>query len=59
MKHIKYKYRDALSNWEWREKECLVSEIYSAQELKEKFGLDVVHEYQNYKYQIISVEDVK
>ena len=59
MKKIKFKYADAYSGWQWSERECLVSSVYSAQELKEKYGLDVVHEYQNYKYQIISVEDVK
>lgn len=27
MLHIKFKYADALSNWEWREQECIVSSI--------------------------------
>ena len=27
MKKIKFKYRDEISNWEWREQECVVSSV--------------------------------
>ena len=51
MKHIKFRYADAWSNWEWREQECWVS---SVQECKEIYGLGV-----DCEYRIISVEEVK
>ena len=27
MVHVKFKYRDQLSGWEWREQECTVSSV--------------------------------
>ena len=50
MKHIKFKYADAMSNWEWREQECTVS---SVEECIRIYGLGV-----DCEYEIISVEDV-
>ena len=51
MLHIKFKYRDAYSNWEWREQECTCS---SLKECKEFYGLGV-----DCEYEIISIEEVK
>ena len=51
MLHIKFKYADSLSNWEWREQECYVS---SVNECKRIYGLDRG----DVKYEIISVEEV-
>ena len=51
MLHIKFKYRDSYSNWEWREQECFMS---SVKECKEVYGLGV-----DCDYEIISVEEVK
>ena len=51
MMHIKFRYRDALSNWEWREQEC---EVESVEECKEIYGLGV-----DCEYEIISVEGDK
>ena len=65
MKRIKYKYRDALSNWEWRERECYVSSTQEQEyqkifdKYKEKYCEDVGCEYQNFEYEIISVEEVE
>jgi hypothetical protein len=50
MVHIKFKYKDSLSNWEWREQECTVS---SVAECKKLYGLGI-----DCEYQIISVEEV-
>ena len=36
MLKIKFKYADALSNWKWREQECVVS---SVEECKRIYGL--------------------
>lgn len=49
MKHIKFKYRDALSNGQWNEQECYVS---SVQECIKLYGLGI-----DCEYQITSVED--
>lgn len=49
MKHIKFKYRDALSNGKWNEQECYVS---SVQECKELYGLG-----KDCDYEIVSVEN--
>lgn len=27
MLHIKFRYRDAMSNWEWKEQECIMSSV--------------------------------
>ena len=37
MKHIKFRYRDNWSNWEWREQEC---EVSSLRECIKIYGLD-------------------
>ena len=50
MLRIKFRYADALSGWEWREQECVVS---SVAECKEIYGLGI-----DCEYQIISVEEV-
>ena len=50
MLHIKFKYADALSNWEWREQECIISSI---KECKRIYGLGI-----DCKYKIISVEKI-
>lgn len=50
MLHIKFRYADAMSNWEWRTQECTVS---SVEECKRIYGLDV-----DCEYEIISVEEV-
>lgn len=49
MLHIKFEYRDEMSNWEWREQECYMS---SVQECKKVYGLGV-----DCDYRIISVEE--
>lgn len=49
MKRIKFKYRDAYSNWNWKEQECCVS---SVEECIKIYGLVV-----DCDYEIISVED--
>lgn len=51
MLKIKFKYRDALSNWEWREQSCIMSSI---EECKKIYGLGV-----DCDYEIISVEKCK
>ena len=50
MKKIKFKYRDEISNWEWREQECVVS---SVEESIKIYGLGI-----DCDYQILSVEDI-
>ena len=50
MLRIKFKYADAMSNWQWREQECIVS---SVAECKRIYGLGI-----DCEYQIISVEEV-
>ena len=51
MLHIIFKYRDELSNWEWREQECIVSSI---EECKKIYGLG-----EDCDYKIIVVEELK
>lgn len=51
MLHITFRYRDAMSNWEWREQSCTVS---SVEECKKIYGLGI-----DCEYEIISVEEVK
>lgn len=50
MLHIKFKYADAMSNWQWREQECTVS---SVSECIKIYGLGV-----DCEYEIISIEEV-
>ena len=50
MLHIKFRYADAYSNWQWREQECTVS---SVSECIKIYGLDV-----DCEYEIISIEEV-
>ena len=55
--HIKFKYADALSNWEWREQECSVyGENKSEARLKciKLYGLGT-----DCEYKIISVEEME
>ena len=51
MKHIKFRYADKYSNWEWREQEC---EVSSVEECVKIYGLGL-----DCDYEIISVEDIK
>ena len=50
MLKIKFRYRDAWSNWQWREQTCVVSSIA---ECKRIYGLGI-----DCEYEIISVEKV-
>ena len=50
MYKIKFKYRDKLSNWEWREQSCTVS---SVDECKRIYGLGI-----DCDYKILSVEKI-
>ena len=50
MLKIKFRYADAMSGWQWREQECIVS---SVQKCREIYGLGV-----DCEYEIISVEVV-
>ncbi len=49
MLHITFKYRDALSRWEWRVQECTVP---SVEECKRLYGLGT-----DCDYMILSVEE--
>lgn len=49
MLRIKFRYRDQMSNWKWREQECSVS---SVERCKEIYGLGI-----DCDYEIISVEE--
>lgn len=51
MLNIKFRYKDALSKWEWREQQCTVS---SVDECKKIYGLGV-----DCEYEILEVEEVK
>ena len=51
MVHIKFRYKDDLSGWEWREQECTVSSI---EECKRVYGLDNG----DCEYEILEVEEV-
>ncbi len=51
MLEIKFRYRDSMSNWEWREQECLVS---SVDRCKEIYGLGI-----DCDYEIISIREVE
>ena len=50
MLHIKFKYADALSNYQWREQECNVS---SVEECCKIYGLGIDPDC---KYEILTVE---
>lgn len=50
MLHIKFKYRDSMSHWEWREQECTCD---SVKECIEWYGLGV-----DCDYEILSIEKV-
>ena len=50
MLHIKFRYKDSYSHWEWREQECTCA---SVQKCIEWYGLGI-----NCEYEIISVEEV-
>lgn len=50
MYNIKFKYRDRLSNWEWRKQSCTVS---SVDECKRIYGLGI-----DCDYKILSVEKI-
>lgn len=52
MLHIEFEYADAISNWEWRKQECVVS---SVSECKRIYGLGVDCDYRITK--IESVDD--
>ena len=51
MVKIKFEYRDEMSNWEWREQECVVS---SVEECKRIYGLGI-----DCDYRIIEVKEIK
>ena len=51
MVEVKFKYRDRLSNWEWREQQCVVN---SLQQCKEIYGLGI-----DCDYEIISVKEIR
>lgn len=50
MLHIKFEYADAMSNWEWREQECVVS---SVEECERIYGLGI-----DCEYRIVSIEKI-
>lgn len=50
MLKIKFEYADAMSNWQWRQQECVMS---SVSECVKWYGLGV-----DCMYRIISVEDL-
>lgn len=50
MLHIKFKYADAMSHWQWREQQCIVS---SVEECMRIYGLGI-----DCEYEIVSVEEV-
>ena len=51
MYHIKFKYRDKYSNWEWREQQCTMESVDACKRI---YGLGV-----DCDYEIISIEPVK
>lgn len=50
MLEIKFEYADAMSNWEWRKQECIVS---SVEECKRIYGLGV-----DCEYRILSIKKI-
>lgn len=53
MVRVKFQYRDALSNYEWRNQECCVE---SLEQCKKIYGLGTDPDCE---YQIVSVEETK
>lgn len=51
MVKVTFKYRDELSNWEWREQSCIVKTV---EECKKIYGLGI-----DCEYRIIEVEEVQ
>lgn len=51
MVKIKFEYRDEMSNWEWKEQECLVN---SVEECKRIYGLGI-----DCDYRIIEVKEIE
>ena len=49
MVNVKFRYRDEMSNWEWREQQCRVS---SVKECIKIYGLGI-----DCDYEILSVEE--
>lgn len=50
MVRVVFRYRDEMSNWEWRTQECTVS---SVEECKEIYGLGI-----DCDYEILSVKNL-
>ena len=50
MVEVKFRYCDAMSNWEWREQKCIVSSVNEAIRI---YGLGV-----DCEYEIISVQEI-
>ena len=51
MLRIKFRYRDEMSNWEWREQECIVSSVAQCIKI---YGLGI-----DCDYQILEIKEVK
>ena len=51
MLNITFKYKDVMSNWEWRTQSCIVS---SVEECKRIYGLDNG----DVEYEILEVKEV-
>ena len=51
MLHIKFKYRDSMSNWQWREQECTVSSVAECIKI---YGLNE----SDVDYEIIEVTEI-
>ena len=51
MKRITFRYKDSLSNWEWRTQQCTVESI---DECIRIYGLDI-----DCDYEILKVEEVE
>lgn len=50
LKRIKFRYRDAMSGWEWREQSCTVESVAECIKI---YGLGI-----DCEYEIVSVEEV-
>ena len=50
MVEVKFRYRDEMSKWEWREQQCVVSDVNEAIRI---YGLGV-----DCDYEIISVTEI-
>ena len=50
MVKVDFRYRDEMSNWEWRDQSCIVS---SVAECKKIYGLGI-----DCDYEIVKVEEV-